>query len=155
MALVAGLLVYWVLGGFAPDADRNPTGPVRVAAPPESSRADEICAKLLGGLPRELAGQRPRPVSSAPHRVVAWGSPPIVLRCGVTKPAALTPTAQLLGIEGVEWVYAQDGRTGVWTTTSLALYVEVRVPEKYGEKASTAIINPLAAPLKGNVPPAP
>jgi hypothetical protein len=86
--------------------------------------------------------------------VVAWGSPPIVLRCGVDRPRALTQTAQILGIEGVEWVYAQDGEVGVWTTVSLDLYVEVRVPEEYSAKASTGIINPLAAPLKQHVPPA-
>jgi hypothetical protein len=127
---------------------------VKVAAPPALPGADQTCAKLLGALPRRLAGADARPVSDAPHRVVAWGDPPVVLRCGVDRPKALTPTAQILGIQGVEWVYAAEGDVDVWTTTSLALYVEVRVPREDRGTASQTVINPLAGPLKATVPPA-
>jgi Protein of unknown function (DUF3515) len=152
VALVVGVFVFWLLGGFARDGSQDTTGPVRVAAPPALPRADATCAKLLGALPRQLAGASPRPVSDAPHRVVAWGSPAIVLRCGVERPRALTPTSQLLGIEGVDWVYDDSAATTVWTTTSLSFYVEVRVPAKYRDRAATEILNPLAAPLKATVP---
>jgi hypothetical protein len=151
--LLVGVLVFWLLGGFDRDGEPEAAGPVRVSAPPDLPGADATCAKLLGALPHELAGATPRPVSDAPHRVVAWGDPAIVLRCGVDRPKALTPTAQVLSIEGVEWVY-DDGKTTIWTTTSLALNVEVRVPEKYRAGAADRILNPLAAPLKATVPPA-
>lgn len=138
VALIAGAGVFWALNGV------EDTGPVEVAAPPAVSSADAPCAKLLGALPRELAGQKTRAVTDAPHRVVAWGDPPIVLRCGVEKPA-VDPTAQVLGIDGVEWVYRTDGDTIVWTTISLPLHVDVRADKKY---SADELLNPLAAPLK-------
>jgi hypothetical protein len=151
VALAVGLFAFWLLGGFDRDHLAD-DGRVVTAAPPDLPGADASCAKLLNALPRELAGATPRPVTEAPHRVVAWGRPPIVLTCGVNRPKALTPTAQVLGIEGVEWVTGTERDFDVWTTTSLALNVEVRVPTRYREKASTAIINPLAAPLKASIP---
>ncbi len=140
VALAAGAGMFWFLGGFEP----GPDDPVPVTAPPSLPGADETCAGILGALPRELAGQGTRKVSDAPHRVVAWGDPPIVLRCGVGKPEALTPTAQVLGINGVEWVYEPDGDTIVWTTVSLPLPVEVRAPREF---SGDEILGPLAKPL--------
>ena len=151
LALIAGLFVFWLLGGFDRD-DIAPDGRVEVAAPPDLPGADPACAKLLNALPRQLDGNTARPVTTAPHRVVAWGRPPIVLRCGVDRPKALTPTAQELVIEGVAWVYGTEGDTDVWTTNSQALRVEVRVPSKYRGTAAATVINPLAAPLKANIP---
>jgi hypothetical protein len=144
VALLAGAGVFWLLGGF----DRRNTGPVQVTAPPNIPGADATCAKLLGALPLELAGQQTREVTDAPHRVVAWGDPPIVLRCGVNKPKAETPTAQVLGIDGVEWVHDVEGDTVVWTTVSLPLRVEVRASRDY---TADTILTPLAAPLKAQV----
>jgi hypothetical protein len=148
VALLVGVFAFWALGGF----DSNDTGPVRVAAPPALPGADETCAKLLNALPPELAGEKARPVTTAPHRVVAWGDPAIVLRCGVNRPKALTPTAQVLGIDGVEWVHGTEGDTIVWTTVSLPLNVELRVPKDYtGKVAGDGLLVPLAPALKANV----
>ena len=138
VALIVGVGVFWAL-------DRvEDTGPVQVAAPPDVPGADAPCAKLLGALPRSLAGEGTRPVTDAPHRVVAWGDPPIVLRCGVDKPR-FDATAQVIGVDGVEWVYRTDGDTIVWTTITPPLHVEVRADKKY---SGDELLNPLAGPIK-------
>lgn len=144
LALAAGAGAFWLLGGF----ERRDSGPVRVSAPPDLPGADATCAKLIGSLPLELAGQQTREVTDAPHRVVAWGDPPIVLRCGVETPKALTPTAQVLGIDGVEWVHGTEGDLVVWTTVSLPLQIEVRASRDY---TADEILVPLATPLKAQV----
>jgi hypothetical protein len=150
IAVAAGLGTFALRGGFS---DPPPeTGPVAVTAPPASAAADPVCAELLNALPRTLGGQAARPVSDAPHRAAAWGDPPIVLRCGVAKPAADSKKAQQLVINGVTWVYAEQSGRAVWTAVRRAVYVEVRVPAEYSETASQRIILPLAAPLTKTVP---
>ena len=61
----------------------------------------------------------------------AWGDPAIVLRCGVPRPAALTRTAQLVSVNGVDW-FAEELTGGyVFTTYGRQAYVEVTVPDDY------------------------
>jgi len=153
VALAVGLFAFWLLGGFDRD-NLADDGRVITAAPPELPGADVSCAKLLNALPRVFGGQTARPVTEAPHRVVAWGRPPIVLTCGVNRPKVLdrpTPPDELV-IEGVAWVYSTEGDFDVWTTNNQALRVEVRIPTKYRGEAAARFINPLAVPLKAHLP---
>jgi hypothetical protein len=155
IALLAGLGAFAYLGGFSHlrSSPRAPaTGPVQVMAPPAVATTAAPCAKLLNGLPRTLDASAARPVTAAPDRVVAWGDPAIVLRCGVAKPPAATAIAQEFVINGVAWVYADDHGTGVWTATKRTVYVEVRVPAKYHGSASQVILNPLADPIAAALP---
>jgi hypothetical protein len=55
-------------------------------------------------LPLELAGESSRPVDSDTPYAYAWGEPPVVLVCGVERPAALVPTSPLIQISGVNWL---------------------------------------------------
>lgn len=151
-ALVAGLLAFWLLGGFAPAPRPEATGPVEVALPPPAPpQVTAVCRALVGALPDTVDGHRRRPVRGGAERVAAWGEPPIVLRCGVGPPPK---TPDEVGINGVFWAPTTVGGDTVWTTKSRSVVVEVRVPAGQAEESGQRIIHPLTGPITATVPPA-
>jgi hypothetical protein len=103
-------------------------GPVTVAAPPSSAAAARGCPAVISHLPVVLAGRRSRPAQSASPYVAAWGDPPIVLRCGVPRPAAFVRTSTLTVVNGVQWLPEQRPGAVLWTAVDREVYVEVTVP---------------------------
>jgi hypothetical protein len=98
------------------------------------------CASV--SLPATVSGAGLRPTTEL--GTAAWGEPPITYRCGVTRPAALTPTSQLLDVAGIGWLPLEGvGGTGfiavTWPTESDPVYVEVLVPEAYSAPADVLI----------------
>ena len=101
-------------------------------------------------LPDEVAGQDQRTVQPPEALAAAWGDPPIVLRCGVKKPALLRPDSSCFVANDVGWFAELDGRpvTGlqpvdedvVFTTVGRSAYVEVTVPPAY-EPAADALVD--------------
>ena len=151
MAILAALLIFTALGGWgsARAASFVRVGPVTVRPLPAIDAAEsQQCQRLIRQLPHTLAGQHRRTVANEPDRAAAWGDPVIVLRCGVARPAALTPDAQIYGVNGVEWVTTDHPQHTVWTSTSLSSYVELVIPRAYRDRASTDILNPLAHALR-------
>jgi hypothetical protein len=140
--LVAGVLVasQFLVRDPRPDATT-----VRLAVPalPTPAAATADCSRLLSGLPGEIATGgvlRPRRVLAdpAPAGTVAWGgedgSAPIVLRCGLPRPADLVPTASLLDVDGVDWIAVADTdpATTTWVTADRAVYVGLTLPDGVG-----------------------
>ena len=119
--------------GPAPAAP-SPSAPValpaiRVAAPPALSTAGQrSCRELISALPTVLGDRPARPVDSPSPYVVAWGEPPVVLRCGVPRPAAFIRTADTLVISGVTWFAERRGASTAWTVVDRPVYVEVVAP---------------------------
>jgi hypothetical protein len=100
-----------------------------VAAPPALSTAGQrSCQELVSALPTVLGDRRARPVDSPSPYVVAWGEPPVVLRCGVPRPAAFIRTADTLVISGVTWFAERRGASTAWTVVDRPVYVEVVAP---------------------------
>ena len=100
-------------------------------APPESSSA--ACAQLT--VPDTVSGAAKRPTTGG-SSTAAWGEPPITLRCGVNRPAALTPTSALVDINGVGWLPLEgSGGAGFvavdWPSGTAPTYIEVVVPDAY------------------------
>ena len=62
----------------------------------------------------------------------AWGSPPIVLRCGVPRPATYDPgSPQTASVDGVIW-FQQIGRSAVtWTAIRRTADLQLIVPTSY------------------------
>jgi hypothetical protein len=138
--------------------------PVAASAPPSSAAAEQPCAQVLSRLPVALDGLPPRVVHTTPSSpfVVAWGNPAIVLRCGVPRPARLTATSGLLGVDGVYFLPVRTGGQTVFTAIDRAVYVEVDVPTSYSQPPlgplATAIAKSLPAVCKpqalaGEIPP--
>jgi Protein of unknown function (DUF3515) len=93
------------------------TGPLAVAPVDAPDASGPDCTALLAALPAELAGpdgpMPPRPIADAASLpgVRAWAATPrpVVLRCGLPRPAELTPTSALLEVNGVRWLQLDDG----------------------------------------------
>jgi hypothetical protein len=124
-------------------------GPVTVAAPPPDAAADVPCTELLGALPITLTDLAGRPARSSWTYVAAWGDPAIVLRCGVPRPAALTPgsSAQAIGVDGVYWLPVAQKSVTIWTVVDRAAYIEVSVPKSYAQPPLAPIADAVAKSL--------
>lgn len=133
-------------GTSAPQRADLPVLPLTVpAAPPE---AVEPCEAVMRSLPLELAAEQSRRVDSDSPFVYAWGEPPVVLVCGVDRPAGWTLGASAIQINGVQWyVDTSDPETTVWTTVDRPVYVEVRLPADVDSAPVTALSTPLAQAL--------
>lgn len=122
----AALLGALVVPACGPDA-------VTVVGAPPAPPAG--CAPLLAALPPRLGGLAPRQVSPAGVSARAWGSPAVVLRCGVGVPAAArTATAQYLTVDGLDW-FEVDGPDAIgWTTPLRTPAVSLTVPRRYTDQ---------------------
>jgi hypothetical protein len=123
--------------------------PITVAAPPPNPAADAPCTTLLGALPLTLNGSAARPARSTWTYVVAWGNPAIVLRCGMPRPAALTPgsSAQTIGVDGVFWLPVVQKKQTLWTAIDRAAYIEVSVPKSYAQPPLAPIADAISKTL--------
>jgi hypothetical protein len=96
----------------SPSSGDDKTGPLALVSIDAPDAGSKACADLLKALPQQItdAGEKvPRRelAKPAPPATVAWGDAqhePIVLRCGMGRPPELTPTAQLGGVNGVQWL---------------------------------------------------
>ncbi len=69
-----------------------------------------------------------------------------MLRCGVGVPAALTPTSQLLTVDGVDWLPEKLTAGYLFTTVGRSVNVEVSVPSAYSPEADAlADLSPAVA----------
>lgn len=131
VAVLAGVLVFWLLGGFPGDGARpqpEASGPVQTDAPALDERAATVCRALVAQLPETLGGRQRRPVTAGSEQNAAFGDPPIVVSCGVARPA-VAQDAQLVVMSGVCW-WAQEQRDGaVWTTVDREIPVRATVPK--------------------------
>jgi hypothetical protein len=125
-----------------------------VPAPPQAARHAAQCTKVLAQLPVALAGLQPRVVHPHPDSpyVVAWGDPPVVLSCGVARPADLHPgsSAQFFlggNTSGPWYDVTSSGGANIWTTVDRAVYIAISVPAKYHATPLPALSNAIATAL--------
>lgn len=134
-------------------------GTVTVPRPPAAQA--RLCGALHGALPAKVDGLRRHATRPASDLTAAWGSPAIVLRCGVPRPPALTPggshydpTADAAEIDGVDWLPQRlsDGSVRC-TTTMRRTYVEVTIPRAYaGPNGDMGSLTDLASAIGRTVP---
>ena len=157
VALLTGVLVYWLLGGFtsrgtphaaapAPKA----TGPVQVPAPALAEPTASVCRALVAKLPDTVNGSSRRPVTAGGEQNAAYGDPPIVLSCGTARPT-IPQDAQLFRLDNVCWWPEQRADGAVWTTVGREVPVRVTVP-KANEGPSQWVIDFVPA-IASAVPP--
>jgi hypothetical protein len=120
--------------------------PVSPPDPLPTGAAAYACSTLHGRLPDEVSGQTVTATEPQSPLTSAWGTPSIVLRCGVGVPAALTPTSQLLTVDGVDWLPEKLTAGYLFTTVGRAVNVEVSVPSAYTPEADAlADLSPAVA----------
>ncbi|MGH8867564.1 MAG: DUF3515 domain-containing protein [Actinomycetes bacterium] len=126
-------------------------GPVEVDPPQPTGDAARACTRLIRSLPQELDGERQRDTKPASEYTAAWGDPPVVLRCGVPRPAGLQPTSTLFSVNRVDWFPVEhDDGSATFTTTDRVADVELAVPEDQQPGANYLV--DLAVPLDDTVP---
>lgn len=102
------------------------------------------CESLYEAAPATVVGQDRRAVTD--ERAIAWGANPIVLRCGVTRPAELTRSSRCDFVAGVGWLTEKGDDAFTFTTIGRRFYVSVQVPRSY-EPPSDALVD-LASLIK-------
>ena len=130
-----------------------------IAVPSPGAKVTDLCQNLDKSLPRKVDGldrEDPEPRSAL---TAGWGSPAIILRCGVSRPAKMIdpkvadgndPDAVGGGVNGVGWLMEKrdDGSTRFTSAQRLA-YVEVTVP---GGRDTSSVLVDVAAAIKKTIP---
>jgi hypothetical protein len=122
--------------------------------PSPDAKVTELCRNLDKVLPKKVDGldrQDPEPVSAL---TAGWGSPAIILRCGVERPAEmLDPEASTTEVNGVGWlVQEHDDGSYVFTTGLRTAYVEVRLSKQQAAKSGAGPLVDFAKPIKKAIP---
>jgi hypothetical protein len=136
-----------------PTPQREDLAPLPVDVPPVTAEADAACPALMSALPLELAGKQSRPVQSNSPFAYAWGDPPVVLVCGVDRPAGFVAGAGLIQIDAVQWyVDDTDPDTVVWTAVDRSVYVRLSIPSSQDSAAATELSDVIATALPAQQP---
>ena len=84
-------------------------------------------------LPERLQqGQVRRETRPSSPTTAAWGSPPVLLRCGVGPGG---PKDEPYEFNGVRWTLHDTGASRTWTSAGLAVNVSLEVPDAYSGQA--------------------
>jgi hypothetical protein len=135
-----------VSGGAPTGREDLPVLPVDV--PPVTPQADASCPALMKTLPLELSGNQSRRVQSDSPFAYAWGDPPVVLVCGVDRPAGFVAGVSAIQINGVQfYVDTSDPDTTVWTTVDRPVYVQISLPASVDSAPVTALTPQIAQAL--------
>ncbi|MFE9768425.1 DUF3515 domain-containing protein [Streptomyces sp. NPDC005808] len=121
--------------------------------PSPDAKVTKLCENLDKELPEKVNGldrNDPEPRSAL---TAGWGSPAIILRCGVERPAEMNdPNADGAEVNGVGWlIEEQDDGSYVFTTTLRTAYVEVRLPKERADLGAGPL-TAFAAPIKKAIP---
>jgi hypothetical protein len=101
-------------------------------------------------LPKSLGeGLDRRATKPASPLVAAWGSPPVVFRCGVPVDPQYHAGDQLIevGADGAKlsWFPAERGKRAVWSTPLATVHVELVVPLEYQGAGLLARLTPVVS----------
>jgi hypothetical protein len=121
--------------------------------PSPDAKVIKLCQNLDERLPPKVDGldrEDPEPRSTL---TAGWGSPAIILRCGVERPAEmLDPKASTTEVNGVAWlVQEQDDGSYVFTTGLREAYVEVAFNKEQAAKGAGPLVD-FAEPIKKAIP---
>lgn len=121
-----------------------PPQPVAVPAAPAPQADSAACRALAGALPQRLGDyQRAAVAQPAPRGVAAWragpDSEPVVLRCGLDRPAEFVLGSPIQIVDAVQWFAvrpeqqsAGDAGRSTWYAVDRPVYVALTLPEGSG-----------------------
>ncbi|MFD7434410.1 DUF3515 domain-containing protein [Streptomyces sp. NPDC059861] len=129
-----------------------------VAVPSPSPAVTKLCQNLDGALPRKVDGLSRNDPEPGSVLTAGWGSPVIILRCGVVRPPKMVdpkvaeggdPDAVAGGVNGVDWLQEEHDGGYRFTSANRKAYVEVSVPE--GQDSAGVLVD-LAPAVKSAIP---
>jgi hypothetical protein len=121
-----------------------PPQPVAVAAVPAPQAANAPCRALAQALPQRLGDYQRAPVAQpVPAGTAAWragpDSEPVVLRCGLDRPADFVVGSPIQIVDRVQWFEvaaeqqsAGDAGRSTWYTVDRPVYVALTLPSGSG-----------------------
>jgi Protein of unknown function (DUF3515) len=138
-ALIAALVlaVGVVVVVLAIAATRHHSAPVVVAAVPAPHAQDAACHTLVDALPQRLGDYtraalvQPAPVGAAAWQPAGTGDP-IVLRCGLDRPADFVVGSPLQQVDRVQWFQVSGDQRSTWYAVDRGIYVALTLPAGSG-----------------------
>ncbi|MGZ4528931.1 MAG: DUF3515 domain-containing protein [Mycobacterium sp.] len=121
-----------------------PPQPAPVPAAPAPQADSAACRALAGALPQRLGDYQRVPVAQpAPQGATAWragpDSEPVVLRCGLDRPAEFVVGSPIQIVDRVQWFAvrpeqqsAGDAGRSTWYTVDRPVYVALTLPSESG-----------------------
>lgn len=156
---VAAVVVILVLAVLRQDPAQQQPVPVAAVPAPQATSAE--CSALTAGLPETLGGaSRAALADPAPPGAAAWradtGGEPIILRCGLDRPAEFVAGAPLQGVDDVQWFRVAEAGTedpgaqqqrSTWYAVDRSVYVALTLPQGSGPTAIQELSAVIAATL--------
>lgn len=134
------IAVVAVAAVLAVAATREPgRTPVPISAVPAPQATDPVCGSLLAAAPEALGDYHRAPTADpTPAGTAAWqpadGGEPVILRCGLERPADFVVGTPLQLVDDVEWFRVADAEGGrvSWYAVDRAVYVALTLPSGSG-----------------------
>lgn len=153
IAAIVGVLVVVATKVAAPTSQ-----PVAIAAAPAPKADGEACRALMKVLPDALGDyRRAKAVDPVPAGAAAWqteaaqsdtGAEPVILRCGLERPADFVTSSPLQVVDDVQWFQAgsdvEDAGRTTWIAVDRPAYVALTLPDGSGSTPIQLISRALA-----------
>lgn len=121
-------------------ANQQPANsPVAIASVPAADSDSPVCQEFLKELPEKLGDYVRAPVANpAPPGAAAWrhsgGGDPVIVRCGVGRPAEFVVGSPIQMVNAVQWFRLDDPVSDVstWIAVDRSVYVALTLPKRSG-----------------------
>jgi hypothetical protein len=135
-ALVLAIGTVGVILAIAATHHRT-AAPAVIAAVPAPQAHDAACRKLSDALPQRLGDyHRAQVVPPAPVGAAAWqpagAGDPVVLRCGLERPADFVNGSPIQVVDRVQWFEVSQDQRSTWYTVDREVYVALTLPQGSG-----------------------
>jgi Protein of unknown function (DUF3515) len=153
-AAIIGILV------FAAQRETPPgQQPVAIAAVPAPRAGSAECRAILDALPQQLGEYHRAPaVAPAPPGTAAWAADgePVILRCGVDRPAEFVVGSPIQMVNAVQWFELTEQGRSTWYAVDRPVYVALTLPQGSGPTPIQDISDAIAKALPAKpIDPAP
>ncbi len=128
--------------------------PVPLASVPAPRADTPECRALLDALPEQMGDYRRAPAAEpAPQGAAVWqnapDAEPVILRCGLERPAEFVIGAPLQVVDAVQWFQVTEQGRSTWFAVDRAVYIALTLPADSGptpiQEISELIARKLAA----------
>jgi Protein of unknown function (DUF3515) len=159
---VAALIAVLTIAALKQNSPAQP--PVAIASVPAPQADDPLCHALLRELPGELGDyRRAQTADPTPVGAAAWqahpDAEPVILRCGLERPADFVVGTPLQVVDAVQWFRVDEGQAdgrSTWYAVDRPVYVALTLPQGSGPTPIQQISAVVAATLPAEpIDPAP
>ncbi|MGW4513078.1 DUF3515 domain-containing protein [Streptomyces sp. NPDC004393] len=128
-------------------------GSPSATVPSPDAKVAQLCRNLDKVLPQKVDGLEQNDPEPRSALTAGWGSPAIILRCGVVRPTEMDdPEADGMEVNGVGWLLQkQNDGSFRFTTTLRRAYVEVSLPKAHTGDGVAPLVS-LAPAVKKAIP---